>query len=381
MKFRSFTLAVVLGIGCSWVVPAQIAGRQARTYYHDAAEPQQALARGVSDQVQQAVVQEGFHTGAALFDQEWVFGTYMMAAMGLGQMAQLHPESRAEYLRVMEHCIDELLSAPVRRFDTLSWGADPLESLGAPEGHVAYLGYMNLALGLHRQLDPASRYQDLHDAITSALWRRYQASPSKMLATYPGEYYPVDNLAAIGALGLHARATGVERQADLDKLLDAVQSRYLDRETGLLIQRVDARGRAVDAGRGSGSALGAYFASWASPELAARLHGAVKRHLTRSPLGFGMVREYVTADGPGDIDSGPLLFGLSISATGFSLGSARVAGDVEHFKRVYRTAHLFGAPTSDGEGVSFANGGPLGNALMLALMTAPRPEGDGGVAL
>lgn len=376
MRFRSFMLAVLLGTACSWGVPAQVAGRQARPYYYDAAEPQQALARGVSAQVEHEVVQEAFHTGAALFDQEWVFGTYMMAAMGLGQVAQLHPESRAEYLRVMEHCIDQLLTDPVRGFDTRAWSADALESLGTPQGHVAYLGYMNLALGLHRQLDPESRYRDLNDAISGALWRRYRASDSKMLATYPNEYYPVDNLAAIGALALHARATGSDRQAELAGLVDTVRRRYLDRTTGLLIQRVDARGMAVDAGRGSGSALGAYFASWASPELAASLHGAVKRHLTRTPLGFGMVREYVDADGPGDIDSGPLLWGLSISATGFSLGSARVAGDVEHFETVYRTAHLFGAPASAGEGVSFASGGPLGNALMLALMTAPRPHAD-----
>jgi len=376
MRTRSMMLAALIGAACSWGVPAQVAGRHARPYYYDAAEPQQALARGVSAQVEREVAEEAFHTGAALFDQEWVFGTYMMAAMGLGQMAQLHPESREEYLRVMEHCIDELLTDSVRRFDTHAWGTDALESLATPQGHVAYLGYMNLALGLHRQLEPESRYRELNDAISAALWRRYRTSQSKMLATYPNEHYPVDNLAAIGALGLHARATGADRQAELGGLLDTVRKRYLDRTTGLLIQRVDAHGTPADAGRGSGSALGAYFASWASPELAASLHDAVKRHLTRTPLGFGMVREYVDADGPGDIDSGPLLWGLSISATGFSLGSARVAGDVEHFETVYRTAHLFGAPTSNGQGVRFASGGPLGNALMLALMTAPRPHVD-----
>jgi len=131
----------------------------------------------------------------------------------------------------------------------------------------------------------------------------------------------------------------------------------------------------VDRARGSGSALGAYFAAFASPELASSLHLAVKRHLTRAPLGFGMVREYIQgSDGPGDIDSGPLVAGMSISATGFSLASARVAGDFEHFEAVYRTAYLFGAPTRAQSGVEFVSGGPLGNALMLALMTAPKPE-------
>ncbi len=372
MRLRSFTLAAVLGAVCSWVLPARVAGAPASAYYFDDAAPQLALARGVGDSVRQGVAQAGFHTGADLFDQEWVFGTYMMAAMGLGQVAALHPRTRAEQLLLMELCIDELLTDRVRRFDTDAWGADALQSLATQQGHVAYLGYLDLALGLHRQLDPDSRFRDLNDAITETLWRRYRASRTKLLATYPNQYFPVDNLAAIGALGLHARATRSDRDVQLKELVDAVDQRYLDPTTGLLIQRVDRHGRPVDAGRGSGTALGAYFAAWASPALAARLHAALKQHLTRSPLGFGMVREYAHEDGPGDIDSGPLLLGMSISATGFSLGSARVAGDLEHFESVYRTAHLFGAPTSRGASAAFVNGGPLGNALMLALMTAPR---------
>lgn len=374
MKFRSFMLATALGATCAWALPPRVASHPALAYYHDEPEPQLELARGVARMVQKPVLQDGFHTGVEAFDQEWVFGTYMMAAMGLGQVAQSNPAARAEQLAVMERCLGELLTRRVRRFDTDAWGADALESLETNQGHVAYLGYLNLALGLHRRLEPNSRFSDVNDAITRALWRRYRASRTKMLATYPNQYFPVDNLAAIGALALHARATGTDRAVELGELVDAVRGRYLDRSTGLLIQRVDHRGRPLDRGRGSGSALGAYFASWASPELAFALHGAVKRHLARTPLGFGMVREYAYEDGPGDIDSGPLVAGMSISATGFSLGSARVAGDVEHFQAVYRTAHLFGAPAGSDTATVFVSGGPLGNALMLALLTAPRPR-------
>lgn len=377
MRFRWFTLAIVLGATCSWALPAPLAGHPAASYYYDVPEPQQALARGVSVIVQKPVHERGFHTGAALFDREWMFGTYMMAAMGQGQVARLHPASRDEHLSVMQHCIDQLLTERVRRFDTDAWGSDALQSLSTNQGHVAYLGYLDLVLGLHRALDPDSRYRDLNDVISNALWHRYRASRSKMLATYPNEYYPVDNLAAMGALALHARVTGADRDAELEALVDAVRERYLDRATGLLIQRVDQHGRAVDVGRGSGTALGAYFASWASPALASSLHTAVKRHLTHAPLGFAMVREYAHEGGPGDIDSGPIVLGMSISATGFSLASARVAGDAEHFAAVYRTAHLFGAPASTGPNLTFTTGGPLGNALMLALMTAPRPGEDG----
>ncbi|HKP59751.1 MAG TPA: hypothetical protein VJV78_23670 [Polyangiales bacterium] len=68
---------------------------------------------------------------------------------------------------------------------------------------------------------------------------------------------------------------------------------------------------------------------------------------------------------------GPLLFRYSISATGFSLGSAR-AGDSQHFASVFRTANLFGALRGNDRGLGFAAGGPLGNAIMLAMLSAPR---------
>jgi hypothetical protein len=194
------------------------------------------------------------------------------------------------------------------------------------------------------------------------------------LATYPGEYYPVDNLAALGALAVSARLEGDRRSELVERLLLRYRRDYRDRHSGLLIQAVSVGGKARDDARGSGTALGAYFAAYASAEFARELHTALTRHLAREALGFGVVREYTHDFGRGDIDSGPLLFGLSVSATGFSLGSARAAGDGDHYRRVHRTAYLFGAPVTRARSTEFVAGGPLGNALMLAMATAPRPE-------
>ena len=89
--------------------------------------------------------------------------------------------------------------------------------------------------------------------------------------------------------------------------------------------------------------------------------------------GFGGVREYARGhEGGGDIDSGPVLFGVSVSATGFALAGARASGDRGLFTSLYRTAELFGVPVDRGAGRRFATGGPLGNALLLAMMTAER---------
>jgi hypothetical protein len=88
-----------------------------------------------------------------------------------------------------------------------------------------------------------------------------------------------------------------------------------------------------------------------------------------------MVREYIQgSEGPGDIDSGPLLAGMSISATGFSLASARVCRRLRPFRDCVSHGSPVRRPTTTQAGVEFVSGGPLGNALMLALMTAPKPE-------
>jgi hypothetical protein len=363
-------LSLCVGLACT--VPAQVAGRDARRFYDDDAATQLALAAGVARAVRDPVGLEDFHTVATLFDSEWVFGSYMMAAMGLGQVALTHPQARARYSPVVAHCLDQLLSKRVRAFDRHAWGSDPLTSLDTAEGHVAYLGYMNLALGIHRQLEPSSRFAGWHDRISAALARRLGHSPHGLVATYPGELYPVDTMAAVASVALHSRLTGAGREALVARLIAQMRTRFLDPDTGLLIQRATVGGKPGSDGRGSGTALAAYFAAWADPRFAADLHTALARHLATDTLGFGTVHEYADDIGAGDIDSGPLLFGLSVSATGFSLGSARAAGDFAHFARVFRTAHLFGAPVQWGGASTFVGGGPLGNAIMLAMLTTPR---------
>jgi hypothetical protein len=317
-----------------------------------------------------------FSTGSPRFDSEWRFGTYQMAALGFGQLAMEHPESRAGQRVRMEHAIDRMLSAEGQRFDTEAWGRDALSTLDQSEGHVAYLGYTNLALGLHRSLWPDSRYAEANDAITQALVRRYERSEIRLLETYPGEIYPLDNSAAIASMALHARAVHRAEPKVVREWSDLVRRKYLHAGTNLLYQAVDASGTAVDAPRGSGTALAAYFLSFGDAELSATLHHAVQRSLARDVLGFGAVREYPelpgTAVGRGDIDSGPLVFGYGVSATGFSIAGCRVHGDEDCYRAGLATAWLFGAPLSQGGELGYVAGGPLGDAILFAMQTAQR---------
>ena len=121
----------------------------------------------------------------------------------------------------------------------------------------------------------------------------------------------------------------------------------------------------------SGTALAAYFISFGDPTSAEALYHAIKKSCGGSLIGFGFVREYPAGiSGRGDIDSGPIIFGVSPSATGFMLASARCHGDHDFFVQLYRSAHLIGPPVSVDDRHQFITGSPLGNAILLAMLTA-----------
>jgi hypothetical protein len=105
--------------------------------------------------------------------------------------------------------------------------------------------------------------------------------------------------------------------------------------------------------------------------MARRLFDAVRDVGAGHVLGFAAVREYAPGfSGGGDVNAGPTPFGFSVGATGFALGAARVHGDQALFSALYRTTVLFGVPHTEHDRERFAVGGQLGNALLLAMLTA-----------
>lgn len=369
-RLRVVLSLVVLAASLRWL-PSAWCGREAKALLADDLELQLALARGAERWASAELSAGDLMTGSERFDGEWLFGTSMMAGLGHAQLAEAHPELREEQLRALEGAIERMLSPELRAFDRAAWGTDPLEDLGSSRAHAAYLGYMGLVMSLHRRSVPGSRWAELHDRIMAHLHEAMLRSPIGLAQTYPGEIYPVDNAAIVGALALHQRATGI----DHGEVLAAWATRLptlCDPGTGLLVQSVAPHdGRVIDGARGSGTALAVWFLSFADAEQSRSLYEAVRVHLRRDLLGFGAVREYPPGiEGRGDIDSGPVVLGVSISATGFALAGSRIHGDAETFEALWATAYLFGAPV-DRDGVrSFALGGPLGDAMMLALLTA-----------
>lgn len=307
------------------------------------------------------------------FSGEWALVTHQMTALGLGQIVMARPELRDRYAGPMSKAAAKSFLPEMRDFGTRAWaGEDALASVGSSHGH-AYLAYAALAVSMARLFDPAfpSEIARQHDALVTAYTRRLDASPTGLIETYPGEAYPTDVAAVAAAIALHARATGRDRKEMLRRWAQRVRAHQIDRASGFVVQRMGARdGKAHDAPRGSGTGLAAYYTGFVDRALARDLTDALARH-EATVLGFGAIREYAPGhSGRGDVDSGPVVLGVSVAATGFALSALRAHGYRAAFERVYRTTDLFGLPHATAAGRRFATGGAIGNALLLAMLTS-----------
>jgi hypothetical protein len=87
------------------------------------------------------------------------------------------------------------------------------------------------------------------------------------------------------------------------------------------------------------------------------------------------VREYLGASGgAGDTNSGPILFGASVGATGWALGAARANGDRDFFRELHRSATAGRALLGNRRLAKITRFPELADAMLLAMTTANRIE-------
>jgi hypothetical protein len=370
-RVLAIVIGVVVAVTVAVALPNWWCGREADAWYRGDAERVHGLAEEMV-----AFEADDDHrraTGSAgVIDGMWGLLTHQMTALGLAQVCLSHPGWRDRYAPVATRAAAKSLAPELRTVFTDAWhGEDGETGLDGPHGH-AYLAYPALALGMARLVDPAfpADLARRQDALVAAYERRLLASPTALLDTFPGEAYPTDVAAVAAAIAVHGRATGVDHRAVLTHWAQQVRAAQIDRRTGLVLQRMGTDGRMHDAPRASGTGLAAYFAGFADRGLAGELASAFFRQ-ERSVLGFGAIHEYGNGyQGAGDIDSGPVVLGIGVSATSFALAAARSTGRRDIFTRVFRTVDLLGVPLRSGSRRRFATGGVVGNALLLAFLTS-----------
>jgi hypothetical protein len=211
---------------------------------------------------------------------------------------------------------------------------------------------------------------EIADAVTATL----DAGGSPYLEAYPGQAWPVDTVVALAALASAGSVTG-DDHAELRRRWVAATAADLDPNTGLLPHRVDpATGAVLQRGRGSSQSLIQRFWPLVDPAGAAASYSRFREHFLTREFGIVAVREYPHGvDGSGDVDSGPLLFGVSVSATVVTIGAAQANGDESLAATLTNQVDTFGVPVTWRGERRYAGGVlPVGDAFVIwARATVP----------
>ena len=306
---------------------------------------------------------------AALGNAEWSLFSMSYSVYAFTNMAQRDSSFRPEAARYTALAIQKMLTGTIAqafRNPDAAVAADSVTS-------VLYLGHLNLMLGCHRLLDPASPYKILHDSLSASLHRRLAAAPNHCLESYPGGVWVPDNTVALASLQLHSDLTGSPYHAFCQQWAAYARQHLTDSTTGLLLSKPRTRHQEAEEPRGSHLGWSICFLYRFVPALAAEQHQRYQQHFSAN---FGVIRLYRERIGSyetseGDIDSGPLILGYSIPANAFAFGNAVAVQDWRNAQRLRRVVS-FGSreietPEEIHYGVRFVDlsVSPLAEALLL----------------
>lgn len=212
-------------------------------------------------------------------------------------------------------------------------GRAPFDPALTPAYGVFWAGWTNLLRGAMLAATPAAGRDPAQVARladdSAALAAAFTASGTPFLTAYPDQSWPVDSTVAVASLSLHDAVLAPRFRPVVTGWLGAVRQR-LDPATGLLPHRADpVTGAPIEGARGTSQSIVHRFLTDIDPVFAREQYLRFRELFVVTPPGLGpAVREFPAGtDGAGDVDSGPLILGTSLSATAVTLGAARVQGD------------------------------------------------------
>lgn len=217
-----------------------------------------------------------------------------------------------------------------------------------PEYGIFYNGWRNYLLSKILSIDTSfqgsrfyiHKFKTQCDLINQALNNK---SCSPYPESYESQAWPADMFVAVASLSNHDRIFKSEYVTAVNSWLTKVKSR-LDSATLLIPHKVEhVTGKILEGPRGCSMVLILRLLAEIDHNFAKEQFKIFKSNFVTTTLGLPSVREYPEGKfGLGDVDSGPVIFGVGFSGTIVSIGTFSVLGEQNLANRQYNTIHAFG---------------------------------------
>ena len=302
------------------------------------------------------------------FFPEGYYFSYLFHGLTWVELAMRDPQYSAEAIEQAEWCLGHLDSPQ---------GKAPFSKQLPPDHGMFYSAWKcHLLAGIatiNKGKDRAQvqRLRTECDALSNAI----QNSSTPFLPSYTASAWPCDSIPAIHALSTYDRLSNEGRYRDLIAGWLTAAARRLDPETGLLPHTADANdGRKVSVARATSQVIMLRLLPDIDATFARDQYSLFRERFFTTFLGAPCVLEYPSGiSGSGDIDSGPLIFGRSLSATVLMMGVAQIYGDMEFANAIGQAGETAGLPWTSAEQKHYMAGVlPIGD-IMVAYAHVARP--------
>ena len=180
------------------------------------------------------------------------------------------------------------------------------------------------------------------DAIAEAI----ENSETPFLASYDRAAWPCDTVPAIHALAVYDRISKESRYSELIQSWLAAARERLDTETELLPHTASLPdGTNVGVARATSQVIMLRFLPDIDAKFAKQQYERFRDRFVTRFVGAPCVLEYPTGVvGKGDVDSGPLIFGRSLTGTVMMMGVAQIYGDQSLADAIAQSGETVGLP-------------------------------------
>lgn len=258
---------------------------------------------------------------------------YLLAAHAYTNLALEDAELKPQAAKRIAQLIDLATPAVIRKVRP---PGGKLENMGEFNGHGTYLGQLNLALACYRLAGGDNRYEQLHKALSSVLHEELVRLSGKPLRSYPDLLWPFDTVPALLSLHLRDQQTGkAGARGVIRDHLKWIQQNGTDSATGLPYSRLNlATLRPIRGPRGCELGWRICLLANLDAPYARRMYDSFVKAFWLDRKVISGFAEWPGGRGKADLDSGPIVQGIGMSATGFGLGAARATGDSRRFQQL-----------------------------------------------
>ncbi len=216
-----------------------------------------------------------------------------------------------------------------------------------PKYGIFYFGWKNYLKASILRVKPKISEKEKNDFKLNcdSLVQCFSDLPVPYPESYRYSIWPADAFPAIASLSIHDQIFTPKYGEFILQWLRETE-KYLDPKTGLIPHSVNySNYKFREAARGSSTSLIIRLMAEIDRKKAKEYYHVFKENFYSTFLGFPVIREYPKGiNGFGDIDSGPVIFGVGSAATIVSIGTARAVGDTEISDGLSKLIEIIGLP-------------------------------------